>query len=39
LEFIDVESQTKSLSKNPKIVSFFNKDEKKLYIQATLNNK
>ena len=39
LEFIDVESQTKSLSKNPKIVSFFNKNEKKLYIQAILNNK
>jgi len=39
LEFIDVESQTKSISKNPKIVSFFNKDEKKLYIQAMLNNK
>lgn len=39
LEFIDVENQTKSLSKNPKIASYFNKDENKLYIQATLNNK
>lgn len=39
LSFVDVETQTKSLSKNPKIVSFFNKDEKKLYIQAMLSNK
>lgn len=39
LSFVDVESQTKSLSKNPKIVSFFNKDEWKLYIQAMLSNK
>ncbi len=39
LEFIDVETQTKSLSKNSKIVSFFNKDEGKLYIQAMLSNK
>ncbi len=39
LSFVDVETETKSLSRNPKIVSFFNKDENKLYIQAMLSNK
>lgn len=39
LEFIDVESQTKSLSKNPKLLSSFDNKEDKLYIQSTLRNK
>lgn len=39
LSFIDVETQNKSLSNNPKIVSFFNSEENKLYIQSTLKNK
>lgn len=39
LSFVDVEAQTESLSNNPKIVSFFNKEENNLYIQAILNNK
>jgi len=38
LSFVDVESPTKSLSKNSKILSFFNKDENKLYIQSMLKN-
>lgn len=39
LEFVDVKSQTKSLSKNPKILSYYDKKDKKLHIQSILKNK
>ncbi|AHB41481.1 hypothetical protein P148_SR1C00001G0691 [candidate division SR1 bacterium RAAC1_SR1_1] len=39
LEFVDIESPTKSISKNPKLVSFFDTKENKLYIQSMLRNK
>lgn len=38
LKFIDIETQNKNLSDNPKIFSSYNKDEKKLYIQSILRN-
>lgn len=39
LEFMDIEDTKESLSKNPKIVSSFDKNEKILYIQSILRNK